>query len=172
MRLRAGRAMARSDSEGVLRASVLDRLLAGESSSGGRTVHEHVGVRELRNAVARDLEWLLNSRRWVTWDLGELEEARESILTYGVPDFSTYSWRNKSDAQSISKLLEEVIRRFEPRLLPRSVRVEALPSGDVDDFRVRLRIDAVLHVEPISEPVSFDTDVDLDNSWIDVRGAG
>jgi len=164
--------MARPDDEGVLRASVLDRLLAGESSTGGRGVHDQLGVRELRSAVARDLEWLLNSRRWVTWDLEELEEARESILTYGVPDFSTYSWRNQGDAKSISKVLEEVIRRFEPRLLPGSIRVELLPSGDVDDFQIRFRIDAVLYVEPIREPVSFDTDVDLAGNWIDVRSSG
>jgi type VI secretion system protein ImpF len=164
--------MARPGDEGVLRASVLDRLLAGESSTGGSGVHDHLGVRELRNAVARDLEWLLNSRRWVTWDFEELEEARESILTYGVPDFATYSWRNQGDAKTISKVLEEVIRRFEPRLLPGSIRVELLPSGDVDDFRIHFRIDAVLYVEPIREAVSFDTDVDLDRSWIDVKGSG
>jgi type VI secretion system protein ImpF len=163
--------MARADARTIIRPSVLDRLLAGESPGGGRSVHEAVGVRELRAAIARDLEWLLNSKRWIPWELEELEEVRESILTYGVPDFSTHSWRSQSDSQDIARIIEEVIRRFEPRLLPRSVHVEMLPTSDVDDFRLRFRIDAILQVDPISEAVSFDTDIDFDSTSIQVRGS-
>ena len=43
-------------SDGI-RPSVLDRLLAPPGSPG----HPSIGLREVKFAVARDLEWLLNT---------------------------------------------------------------------------------------------------------------
>jgi type VI secretion system protein ImpF len=148
---------------------VLDRLIAPEGAAARAQLQE-MGPQELAAAVARDLDWLLNTKRWVPDDLTELPEASHSILTYGLPDLSTYSWRNPGDATAISRLLEETIRRFEPRLRERSVKVTPLERNDADDFRLRFRIDATLEVEPIRLPVSFDTDIDFDASRITVKG--
>jgi len=139
-----------------------------ETGRRGASGEAGVGYRELLKAVARDLEWLLNTRVLVP-DLWEtLAEARCSILTYGLPDLSPYSWASHGDKRLITARIEEVIRTFEPRLVPRTVKVEVLPSKSVDDFKVRLRIDALLHVEPISERVSFDSDVDFDSGSVRV----
>jgi len=147
----------------------MDRLM--ETGSRGASGGVGVGYRELRKAVARDLEWLLNTRVLVP-DLWEkLGEARSSILTYGLPDLSPYSWASHGDKGAITARIEEVIRSFEPRLVARTVKVEILPSKSVDDFKVRLRIDALLHVEPFSERVSFDTDVDFDSGSVRVSDA-
>jgi type VI secretion system protein ImpF len=154
----------------ALRPSILDRLIAGETGAGARSVYQYIGVRELRDSIARDLEWLLNTKLTRLLDLDRFPEAKDSILTYGVPDFSTYSWRNASDANAISRILEETIRRFEPRLLPRSIRVEVLPHADVDDFTLGFRINAVLDVDPIHEAVSFDTAIDFESTAVHVKG--
>ena len=61
------------------------------------------------------------------------------------------------------------MRRFEPRLRPGSIKVTAQKPVGVDD-KPHFRIDAVLHVDPVNEPVSFDTDVDYESSRISVRG--
>lgn len=159
---------ARTDAE--LRPSVLDRLIA-PTGPGRQSSLETIGLRELYSSVARDLDWLLNTKRWLPEPLENFPEANESILTYGLPDLSVYSWRNYSDSISICRLLEETIRSFEPRLRPRTVQVKPLPGGEVDDFRLRFRIDAVLQVEPIRAHVSFDTELDLGASGIRVRGA-
>jgi type VI secretion system protein ImpF len=134
-------------SDEALRPSILDRLMAGETGAGARDVYEFIGVRELRDSIARDLEWLLNTKFTEFLDLDRFPEAKKSILTYGVPDFSNFSWRNASDANSIARVLEETIRRFEPRLLPRSIKVEALSNQDVDDFSLGFRINAILEVD-------------------------
>ena len=55
-----------------------------------------------------------------------------------------------------------MIRTFEPRLLPRSIQVEYVPVDDKDDFRMHFRIQALLHMDPIVEPVSFDTSLELE----------
>jgi len=152
-----------------LRPGVLDRLMAPENA-GGRAQLQELGPRELAASVARDLDWLLNTKRWQPDDLEGFPEANQSILCYGLPDLSTYSWRNSGDATAIARLLEETIRRFEPRLRARSVKVTPLEANDTDDFRLRFRIDATIEIEPIRMPVSFDTDVDFDASRITVRG--
>lgn len=149
----------------VLRHSVLDRLSAEvrDSSSGGL----RVGVRELKQKVRRDLEWLLNSRRIVGPQVDEMEEVRRSILGYGLPDFSSLSQRSQMDQRLIGELIVETIRTFEPRL--GALKVELIPSERIDDFRMRYRIDAVLHIEPIREPITFDTFFESDTGGFQVE---
>ncbi len=160
--------MSRNQGEKVLRSSVLDRL---SGTHGAQNPSGSVGLRELRQAVTRDLEWLLNTRQWWPTELDSLEEAPRSILTYGIPDLSVFSWISHGDRKEICSSIEEAIRTFEPRLIQRTVKVAVVETAAADDFRVRLRIDAVLHVEPYTEPVSFDTDIEVDTGAIEVKGA-
>ena len=163
--------MASGRKEAYLRASLLDRLMLppGSSRGGSQLV---IGVRELRESVARDIDWLLNSKRFLDTDLEGLKEVRTSVLNYGMPDFSPTSWRNDKELSSLARTIEELLRRFEPRLRPSSIKVTAQQPVEKDDMRPHFRIDAVLHVDPVNEPVSFDTDVDYESSRISVRGDG
>ena len=54
--------------------------------------------------------------------------------------------------------MKRTISRFEPRLT--RVRVTMRDSGAPLDRQLRLRIDAVLLVDPVPEPVSFDSEVE------------
>jgi type VI secretion system protein ImpF len=159
--------MAKAGRVQVLRPSILDRLLEPRGPA-----HPEIGLRELKAAVARDLEWLLNTKSVLrrASDIEQLPDARDSILTYGIPDFSTASWRSHGDAKRICAEIGVAVRTFEPRLLPSTVRVSMLPTQSADDFRMRFRIEATLHVEPISEPVYFDSSVEMDTGAIRVEG--
>ena len=162
--------MARNGPEASrVRATVLDRL-TGKNGAAGRAFGG-IGLRELRDAVIRDLEELLNTQSWWPYELENLPEATSSIITYGIPDLSVYSWASSDDRRTICGRLEQVIRTFEPRLLSRTVKVMLVETRAVDDFRVRLRIDAVLSVEPFHEPISFDTDIELSTGAVNVRSA-
>jgi type VI secretion system protein ImpF len=160
--------MARDAGERVLRSTVLDRL---SGSHGAKSAYGSIGLRELKQAVQRDLGWLLNTRVWWPGDFGHLEECKKSLLTYGIPDLATYSWTSAEDRRTICDRIEQAIKMFEPRLVSRTVKVTLVETEAVDDFLVRLRIDAVLHVEPYTEPVSFDTDIEISTGAVDVRGA-
>ncbi len=163
--------MAERGADDILRPSIIDRL-SGRFGGSRRAEFQPIGVRELKQAVARDLEWLLNTRVWLPQDpeeLAELTEARESLLSYGIPDLSVFSWASPTDCQRIAARVERAIRTFEPRLLSRSVRCEILPSTDSSDFSLKIRIEAVLYVEPISEHVTFDTKADFDGGGIRVE---
>jgi type VI secretion system protein ImpF len=155
----------------ILRPSIIDRLSGRPGGSQGGQF-QPIGVRELKQAVARDLEWLLNTRVWLPQTPEEIEdlvEGRESLLCYGIPDLSIFSWASPADCQRIAALVEQTIRSFEPRLLPRSVRCEILPAADASDFNLKIRIEAILYVDPISEHVSFDTKADFDGGGIRIE---
>ena len=164
--------MADSGSSDIIRPSVLDRLMRRPATRSEQMYYEGIGLRELKMSVARDLAWLLNTRMWIppeADDLKGLDETRNSIITYGIPDLSIFSWASPQDCKQIAAMVETAIRTFEPRLLARSVHCEILPSEDVADFSVKLRIEAVLYVEPIREHVTFDSVADFDGGGIRIE---
>ena len=149
--------MARAETSDVLRPSILDRLI----DDSGASSFQGVTVRELKASVARDVEWLLNTTHSCPYDLSRYPEAQASMITYGLPDLSSFSWGDSASGDRIAALIEERIKRFEPRIQERSVRCAVQRADDVADFRLRVRIEAILHVEPILEPVVFDSGLDL-----------
>jgi type VI secretion system protein ImpF len=159
--------MARSDSETRITLSVLDRLTDSEP---GRPVDPPPSrmrsLRELKQAVRRDLEWLLNSRRSILPLSPDLEQTIKSLATYGLPDFSAASVSNPSDRASILKTLERTIAQFERRL--KSVAI-AIETGATGKHSLRFRIDAELDVDPAPEQVAFDTTLQLYNGEYDVK---
>jgi type VI secretion system protein ImpF len=162
--------MAAGRSSHVLRHSVLDRLAGTGTDSAGRR-ELRIGVDELRQAVRRDLEWLLNTRRIIDARLDDYEEISRSILTYGLPDLNPYSRTSVTDRASLCRTIEEAIGRFEPRLDPRTIQVQFLPNRAVDDFAVHFRISGIIRVDPIREPISFDTSMDPNSGMMEVEEA-
>lgn len=125
-------------------ASLLDRLF--ESSM-------QQSLEELKDAVARDLEALLNTR--LAFDEALLErytECARSVVTYGLADFAGRSLSSPSDRLFICQCLQQAIDRHEPRLKDVSatldVRDEAINS-------INFSIQATLAAGG-GETVSFD----------------
>ena len=166
--------MARSDSSSsshILRPVLFERFRTEEHQEESRH-YDGIGVRELKASVARNLEWLLNTRTWAppeADDFKHLQEARESLLTYGIRDLSAFSWTSAGAATKISSTIEEAIRRFEPRLLARTVKCHIIPNEDPSDFALNFCIEAVLYVDPISEHVAFDSAADIDGCGITIE---
>jgi type VI secretion system lysozyme-like protein len=110
-----------------------------------------VGPGELRAAVGRDLARLLNTRSPVAWT--DWSDRERTVLDYGIPDFSALHPANGDDRMRLGAMVEQCIATFEPRL--RSVRVHVQPRDGSDPRTLMLRIDALLAVGDIREPVSF-----------------
>lgn len=125
-------------------------------------------LRELEKAVAEDLEALLNTRQETLEDLPpEFAEVNRSLVTYGLPDFTSFSLQSRDDCNRIRRAVEEAINTFEPRLKRARVTLEAPRDCDRG---LRFRIDAVLHVEPVPEPVMFDAVLQLNTQQYIVQG--
>jgi type VI secretion system protein ImpF len=161
--------MARVDNTTGLLPSVLDRLLDDEPDVQHELLaHRFQNVRQLRMAVTRDLEALLNTRQEALHDLpAEFVEVRRSLLTYGLPDFTTLTLLSQSDRNRMRRALEQVIATFEPRL--DRVRVILEPPRPQEQV-LRFRIEALLRVEPAPEPITFDVKLQLSTQEYEVQG--
>ena len=123
-------------------------------------------VARLRRSVRRDLEALLNARRrWRSWPEGYAELA-VSPVGYGIPDFTAGAFNDPARRDALRATVEEAIRRFEPRLA--HIRVRLLDNPDTLEATLRLRIDALLRVDPAPEPIAFDTLIDAATAAVSV----
>lgn len=145
--------MSRIESSQALTPSLLDRLI--DPDSGGTAWRPGYGIEQVQEAVRRDLEYLLNTQTALHEIPPEYAEARNSLLSFGVPDVTSISRLGTQVREQIGRAIEESIRAHEPRL--REVR--ATPLDDAEDpkqMRIRYQITAKLHVEPFPE-VAFTT---------------
>jgi len=135
--------------------SIVDRLLDFEprvSSEAPKSRSQ--GLRELKQSVRRDLEWLLNTRHSAEKVPDGLEEVNKSIAVYGLPDFTGLSSKNIDDRKSLIRNIETALKTFEPRFMNLKV---ALVESDEQERGVKFQIQAILRIEPTPEPVVFDT---------------
>ena len=162
--------MARIDSDVNIVPSILDRLLDDEPEISTEPASTRTkNLRSLEKSVARDLEALLNSRQETLQELpSEFKEVSRSLLTYGLPDFTSFSLLTQEDRLRIRRSVEDAINRFEPRLL--RVRV-ALEAPREHDRGLRFRIDAFLRVDPSPEPVTFDAVLQMNTQQYVIHGS-
>jgi type VI secretion system protein ImpF len=152
--------MARSLGETTITISVLDRLLDNEPENRAETpLSRAQSLRLLKNAVRRDLEWLLNSRRISDMPDEGLTRVNESAYVYGLPDLSALTMAALGDRNKLVRHILNTIKLFEPRLA--NVRLVMVESEDSAKKDVRLRIEAMLRMDPSPEPISFDSVIEL-----------
>ena len=121
----------------------------------------------LRRGVRRDIEALLNARRrWRSWPQGYTELA-QSPVGYGITDFAAGAFNDPAERDRLRLQIEQTIRRFEPRLA--QVRVVLIDTDNTLDSTLRLRIEALLRVEPAPEPIVFDTVVDPATAEVQIK---
>ena len=147
--------------------SILDRLIDNAPDLSQEIAQDrYLDIKQIKAQVVRDLENLLNTRRHIFDPPDEFREVNESLFTYGVNDFISQNPGNISVRKAVKQDLEKVIARFEPRLKNVNIVVE----GDSIINSLRFRINAMLVVEPESEPVSFDTFFDVNRGEYTVKG--
>lgn len=151
--------MARTDNEIRITPSVLDRLLDFEPKASQEAAKSRSkSLRELKQAVRRDLEWLLNTRCYPENVDEGLEEVLKSVVFFGLPDFTGVSAKNHIEQKRLTRALETAIKNFEPRFMDLKVMLE--PINNIDRL-LKFRIEANLDVDPTPEPVAFDTILQL-----------
>ncbi len=142
--------------EGYL-PSMLDRLTDPES--GGTAYRRGYGPEEVTAAVRRDLENLLNTRRYAVPEINEYPETLSSVANFGMPDVLDLPAGNELQRAAIGSKILEAIRRFEPRLT--DVQVVLVEDIDQNDrFSLKYQVRARLAIDPSPE-VNFETVVEL-----------
>ena len=143
--------------------SVLDRLIDLEPGSGVENPPSRAqSVRQLKSSVRRDLEWLLNTRRnpEIPEDRLALERVKESALCLRtsrsvVVDHGQRGRPEPSQAPGLPMPSGSSRIACPTSASNSSILHRAASAG------VRLRIDAMLRMDPVPEPISFDTVIDL-----------
>jgi type VI secretion system protein ImpF len=152
--------MARSLGETTITVSVLDRLIDLEPGNRMENLlSRSQSVRLLKSAVRRDLEWLLNSRRICDPPDEGLKELNKSAYVYGLPDLSALTMAASGDRNKLVRQILATINLFEPRLA--NVRLVVVEAPDSAKKDVRLRVEAMLRMDPVPEPITFDTVIEL-----------
>jgi type VI secretion system protein ImpF len=136
-------------------ASILDRLIDNEPQASRESVqYRFNNVRQVKASIFRDLENLLNTKRNIIDPPDVCEEVNNSLFVYGLSDFTSHNPKSKYVIQHLRMDLEKTISLFEPRLKKASVHIDDTHQSNRG---VRFRITAMIMVNPINEPVSFDT---------------
>lgn len=162
--------MARVDLDQPLQPSVLDRLL---DDNPDRSVDppksRGQSLAELRAAVRRDLEMLLNCRQRCRGWHSDLKELKHSLVNYGIPEFTSANMASDTAREDFRSAIEEVIRRCEPRF--QTVEVVLLDNADRLDRTIRFRIEALMFADPAPEPVVFDSTMEPSTQTVLVKNS-
>jgi len=143
---------------------------AGERVIAPRRVTTRSPISEsgLRREVTFDLLDLLNTTNLdAAIDLSDAPEARRSILNFGFPDLT---WRT-IDENRLTEIAEEIqvaLSYFEPRLDKGSIKAWRDANVAAEDLKLRFLVKADLRTQPVSVPVEFVAEVELDSGKIKI----
>jgi type VI secretion system protein ImpF len=153
----------------LVSSSLLDRLMDDRPEATSEAVSEKLyDVSRYKQAVARDLEALLNTRSTCLDDdrMEAFPLTRNSLLLFGITDLSSLSLLNPEDRMFLRDSIRRTIERYEPRLT--KVRVNLEISRELNQV-LRFRVDALLRVHPSRPPVTFDALLQLSSNTYHVK---
>ena len=154
--------MARGSTETLVTQSVLDRLMTVEEWPATRSQ----SVRFFKDALRRDLEWLLNTRQPPMPEINGYPAAKASVINFGLPDITSLGLLSASDHRSLRIAIEQCLRNFEPRLTDVHVTLQETDTGD---RRLRFHIEGNMKLDPAPEEISFDTVLELSSGEYKVK---
>ncbi|WP_432464171.1 type VI secretion system baseplate subunit TssE [Agarivorans sp. QJM3NY_33] len=143
----------------ALQLSLLDRLCnTHDDALASNGVYSIYGRQAYRQSIRRDLEALLNAKlHWHTWPEW-YHELDLSLFSYGLPDFSSMPLSSQDGRERLCQIVEQTIRKFEPRFI--DVSVSTVSDEQPLDRVLRLRIHALCHADPEPEEMTFDSEVE------------
>jgi type VI secretion system protein ImpF len=147
--------MSQPTAKAPLLPSILDRLIEPRDNEAADITLRGQSVRELEEAVRRDLQELLNTRRTAIDGYPEDSELAQSLYTFGLPELSSYNPTVPEQQRTLKEIIERTIRTFEPRLT--DVHVTTIQADAASGRGLRMSIEALLRVNPAPLPVTFDT---------------
>jgi type VI secretion system protein ImpF len=152
----------------LLVPSVLDRLIDQDPDVSQEPARNHNQLlRDLKSAVRRDLECLLNTRVRCVLYAAELKELNQSLVNYGIRDLTGLAVSAPKEREEFRRGIEAVILQFEPRL--KNLSVQLVDPRETAERTIRFHIEAVLQAEPAPEPIAFDSTVRLTTGTFEVK---
>jgi type VI secretion system protein ImpF len=148
-----------------------ERVIASRRNTGER--RRSLSDSALKGLLAEDVAALLNT---IDLESGApelvdgLPYVKESILNYGLRDLSDKTIDETLRIAGIRHELETALKRYEPRLLPRTMRIERDTKNE-DELTIRFVVRADMRADPVPTSVEFVTEVELDSGEIRIDRA-
>jgi type VI secretion system protein ImpF len=157
-----------------LQPSLLDRLTDDEPDKQVESREKRVlSPEKLRESVRRDQTWLFNTVHLAAVeDLSEHPYVQDSVLNFGVPDVAGRTV-STIDRPALEAQLLRAIKRFEPRLLPNSIRVKLIVDPELAGHNaMAFSIQAELWAQPLPIRLYLRTQIDLESGDARVSEVG
>jgi type VI secretion system protein ImpF len=147
-----------------LQPSLLDRLTDNNRAAkrdGPDT--QALTLAQLRQAVLRDLAFLLNTTNLDTLDdLSDFPLTQQSTLNYGIPGLAGLL-ESSSHARSLEEKLADAIRNYEPRIRGDTIRVRARGATENGGMRALVfEIAGELWAQPVPIQLFVETKIDVE----------
>ena len=153
--------MATKRAENLVTQSLLDRLCDVDEWPTSRPQ----SMRQYRESVKRDVEYLLNTRCPPIPDILHYPKAAASVVNFGLPDVSAFS-DSSTDQNALLAAMVQTLRRFEPRI--QNVRVMVAPSETLTRS-LRFHIEGRIQFDTTVENIEFDTVLELTRGEYEVK---
>jgi type VI secretion system protein ImpF len=154
-----------------LQPALLDRLTDDEPLETREPREARLLSRgRLRQAVLRDLTWLLNTTRLdADTDMAHAPHARRSVMNFGLPALSGKT-ASTFDATDLARAIRQAILDFEPRILPGTLDVRTLmDAGALDHHNViGVEIRGHLWAQPVPLELLVRTAIDLETGHVEI----
>jgi type VI secretion system protein ImpF len=155
-----------------LQPSLLDRLIDDDPTSRVESVDKKTLTKQaLRQAVLRDLGWLLNATGYSpTLDEKLFPNVARSVLNFGIPTMSG-QFASTMQPNSMAQALRQAIVNFEPRILQNTLQVDIVQEGFAMDShnRVGLTIKGMLWAQPVPMEFLMRSRVDLEEGRFSIE---
>ncbi len=160
-----------------LQPSLLDRLTDDEPDKRLESRDRRVmSMRMLRQAVLRDLTWLLNTgNRPLADEIHQFPRVARSVLNYGMPDLTGLSAAGLRTGR-LEQMVFEAIVAFEPRITRETLQVRITASEDGSGSRserspskIEFQINGDLCPLPMPEALFLRTEVDVETGQCEVK---
>jgi type VI secretion system protein ImpF len=167
--------MAENISRERLQPSLLDRLTDHAPEHSRESFEQQtLGMLQLRQAVLRDLAWLLNTTNMATVeDMSGYKLAVASTINFGVPGLAG-NIGTTGRLTAIETGIAEAIRAFEPRIRADTLRVRLRPSADDKPTpSLVFEIRGELWAQPVPQQLFLETSIELETRLaviVDARG--
>jgi type VI secretion system protein ImpF len=128
---------------------------------------------QYREVVQRDLHWLFNSVNSED-PLGPPTDPadarwRDSVVNFGIPSLTGQVLRDITPAQ-VEAVFATAIRRFEPRIFPRGLKVTCRTiERESGEPVLRIAIEAELWAQPVSERVFLHSEIDTETGGVRIE---
>ncbi len=152
--------------------ALLDRLMDNEPDTKSEPIENRILTKKkLRQAVLRDLAWLLNAT-----NLGdgvefiELPYAEHSVINYGVPALSGQIISTVEITQ-LENAIKQAILKYEPRIVSETLQVEAIVSELQQNHHnlINIQIRGDLWAQPTPVELLLRTEIDRETGKVEIN---